>query len=411
MDTVTNNRPGIVLKKAEWDGSTPLQGAAFTLIDKEGDLIGTFTSDKAGLITEAFLRDNVNYTLTETSAPQGWYGLQAPLTLRLHDGTVTVSGVDESYYILYQEEGKTPTLTVKNRPYTFEAVKKDYDTKEPMAGVEFSLHKEKTVDGVTSIDLNPEAGYESLVTDGSGVIPGIDNTLPAGTYELWEETTPDGYQPISNNGRIRFRISQTGGITLVGTQGQPVPEGVTLSGPVEQADSSVSYTMTILNRRQTNIKLKKVDNNNRELKGSKFQLCKNTDTNAWQVVSGYDDIDLTSKATIELEKLTSGVYRLEETRIPDGYIITTKHHYFKINEDMTVTLCDENGDTVSGNTWGSATLSNNTAGYTISVKNTPGAALPNAGGPGTGLIYLLGTMLTIFAGAGLLMRKRRFGDL
>ena len=407
-DAVTNNRPGIVLKKAEWDGSTPLQGAAFTLIDEEGDLIGTFTSNEAGSITEAFLRDDVNYTLTETSAPQGWYGLQAPLTLKLHDGTVTVSGVDEDYYLLDREEGKTPTLTVKDRPYTFEAVKKDYDTKEPMAGVVFSLHKEKTVDGVTSIDLNPEVGYESLVTNNNGEIPGIDNTLPAGTYELWE-STPDGYQPISNNGRIRFRISQTGGFTLVGTQGQPVPDGVSISGPVEQDDGSVAYTMTILNRRQTNIKLKKVDNNNRDLKGSKFKLCKYTDT--WEAVSGYADIDLTSKASITIEKLTSGVYRLEETRIPDGYIITTKHHYFKINEDMTVTLCDENGDTVSGNTWGSATLSNNTAGYTISVKNTPGAALPNAGGPGTGLIYLLGTMLTIFAGAGLLMRKRRFGDL
>ena len=41
------------------------------------------------------------------------------------------------------------------------------------------------------------------------------------------------------------------------------------------------------------------------------------------------------------------------------------------------------------------------------VENESGAALPNTGGPGTGLIYLLGIMLTGLAGAGLAMRLRR----
>ncbi|MBQ9065601.1 MAG: LPXTG cell wall anchor domain-containing protein [Blautia sp.] len=41
------------------------------------------------------------------------------------------------------------------------------------------------------------------------------------------------------------------------------------------------------------------------------------------------------------------------------------------------------------------------------VGNEPGAALPNTGGPGTSLIYLLGTMLTGIAGAGTVMKRRR----
>ena len=32
---------------------------------------------------------------------------------------------------------------------------------------------------------------------------------------------------------------------------------------------------------------------------------------------------------------------------------------------------------------------------------------PSTGGPGTNLIYLIGTILTALAGAGLMMRKRR----
>jgi LPXTG-motif cell wall-anchored protein len=41
--------------------------------------------------------------------------------------------------------------------------------------------------------------------------------------------------------------------------------------------------------------------------------------------------------------------------------------------------------------------------------NYPGVELPNTGGPGTGLLYLLGFMLTGLAAAGLVMRKQRSG--
>ncbi len=40
-------------------------------------------------------------------------------------------------------------------------------------------------------------------------------------------------------------------------------------------------------------------------------------------------------------------------------------------------------------------------------RNDAGVELPSTGGPGTSLIYLLGILLTGFAGAGLMMRKRR----
>ena len=50
VDEVTNSRPGIIIKKTEWDGETALQGAVFTMKDEDNNLIGTYTSDENGLI-------------------------------------------------------------------------------------------------------------------------------------------------------------------------------------------------------------------------------------------------------------------------------------------------------------------------------------------------------------------------
>ena len=238
VDTVTNNRPGIELKKQDGSGR-PLAGVEFDLKDENGSRIGTFVSDASGLITVAFLRDDVDYTLTETKTPQGYHGLQGPLTLRLHNGTVAVSGAEPEDYELTQGQGRTPSLTVRNHPYTFRAVKTDGDSHEPLEGVTFALHRQIKVDGVTSVDLNPMPGFEELTTNADGIIPKLDNTLPAGTYELREKETAEEYQKLEEY--ILFTISPTGSVSL-GTHS----EAVTLEEKKE-TDGSVGYTMTVCN--------------------------------------------------------------------------------------------------------------------------------------------------------------------
>ena len=86
VDTVTNSRQGIVLKKTQWDGSSPLAGAKFELKDDGGAVIGTFTSGEDGMITTAFLREKAEYTLTETQTPQGWHGMDGPMTITYRAG-------------------------------------------------------------------------------------------------------------------------------------------------------------------------------------------------------------------------------------------------------------------------------------------------------------------------------------
>jgi LPXTG-motif cell wall-anchored protein len=259
------------------------------------------------------------------------------------------------------------------------------------------------VDGVITIDLNPMPGYESLSTDSDGLIPKIDNTLPAGTYELREKSRLKGYDMIS--GYIRFTVSDTGAITLVGTDQQPIPEEASLTGPTEQPDGSLSYEMTIVNHRFADITLNKVDNNQVPLNGATFKLCKYE--TSWEVVEGYENIDMTESATARLADLPIGWYRLTETSAPAGYIIRDNQVYFKIAFDergnVTVTLTDETGTGPGTNPDASV------SGTAITVRNTPGAPLPNTGGSGTLPYTFGGIMLIILAALMYSFKMRRTG--
>lgn len=238
VDTVGNNRPGILLKKTDWKGNA-LAGAVFTLKDSTGSTVGTFTSDANGIITTAFLsNDGAEYTLTETKAPQSYEGLPASLTISQKNGTITVAGADSTYYVLQQGPGIETELTIKNKLYTFTIKKADADTNEPLEGVKFSLYKQRTVDGVTNYE--PLSGYDALITNSDGIVPEIDNTLPAGSYQLREITPKNGYQPLSSY--VFFTISETGVIRLA-----EHPEA-TMTDAVDVERGTVAKVITIKNR-------------------------------------------------------------------------------------------------------------------------------------------------------------------
>ena len=251
-DTAFNSRSGLELRKTDWEGK-PLSGAAFELRDSTGTVIGTFTSDEDGLITTAFLsNDGAKYTLTETSAPQGYQGIQGPITLSQKAGVVTAA-CEEAYQdfcILKQEVGEAASLTLKNRPYTLKAVKVDGTHGEPLSGAVFALHRQVTVNGVTSFDLTPVAGYASLVSDAEGSIPLIDQTLPAGIYQLRELTPPAGYDTLTDY--IYFTITGSGEVIL----GEH-PEGTELKKTPAEDGSSLACVLTIRNYAGTVLSIEK----------------------------------------------------------------------------------------------------------------------------------------------------------
>ena len=168
---------------------------------------------------------------------------------------------------------------------------------------------------------------------------------------------------------------------------------------------TVSYQISIVNT-SVGITVRKTDESGNALAGSQFVLYKKNDTGSFVIVTGYGLgenglIDLTDTTEMTLAGMASGIYKLSETNAPPGYIILTKDIYFNV-ANGTVTLTDENGD---AKTYSDVSLLDNNT--TIAVKNNIGASLPSTGGPGIALLYLLGTILTAFAGAGLVVRKRR----
>ncbi|MBR6027834.1 MAG: hypothetical protein IKP40_02000 [Clostridia bacterium] len=251
---VSNIRAGIIIRKEDWSGN-PLSGAKFTLKMTDGN--GTvhsseFTSaETTGIITEAFLRSGVEYTLDETGTPAAYHGLQEPMTIQLENGALQIGYSDSDYYYTETDpDTELPVLVIKDRPYEFEVFKVDAkDQTIPVAGITFALHKERTDGTSTAFPLVPETGYEQLVTGSDGKVPKLDNTLKPGKYQLREIGTIDGYKALT--GYIEFTVSDKGAVTLLSA-----PNGVTLTED-DSGTGAVKYTITIPNEPLGNLVVEK----------------------------------------------------------------------------------------------------------------------------------------------------------
>ena len=259
VDYVTNTRPGVILKKTNWDGSEKLNETEFSLQDaayRENDattaslLHKSYISDADGYVTTAFLNKETEYILTETKAKPGYHGLEEPVTFRtnrvgwIDAGTIT--GMDNTQYTLTVDEDGNQVLTIKNKIYTFAVRKQDSVTEGYLAGAHFSLHRERTVGGVTIVDFTPMPGYEDLISNAEGIIPGLNQTLPAGIYELREKQAPPGYAKLPSG--IKFELSELGAIVLLQS-----PEGTHLEREDidEGGEKRVIYTLKIANSADT----------------------------------------------------------------------------------------------------------------------------------------------------------------
>ena len=174
--------PSVKFLKEDWSGR-PLQNAEFTL--KLGsDTVFNKTSDGDGLISTEFLSKDTDYVLEETKSPQGYYGLQKPLTVRLTgDGsggwtleiTPDTGDIKKFYKVgAFDPEKNCVTLTVKNRPYAFEAVKVDStDDSTKIKGAKFELQRPVTVQQTAWVPMVWD-GESEFVTGEDGSIPHVD---------------------------------------------------------------------------------------------------------------------------------------------------------------------------------------------------------------------------------------------
>ena len=277
VDTMTNKRQGFYLYKTDWGGN-PLSGAVFTLTANGQSAGGKekYTSDANGLITVAYMKDNITYTLKEVASPQGYVGLSTELEIIKHGSDVEVTnknaswtvtkrtenlsdGKDENGEIWWTlddqdlEEAQLSTepkdenirygqIIIKDKPYGLQIKKVDASSNDPLQGVTFDLYRQVIAsNGQLRRDYDPLEGYTNLVTGEDGIVPNINGTLAPGSYYLYESQPLTSHRPLEDNVML-FTVSQTGTIIL---DGSAISQGVT----VEESGSSIlTYTIIVPNK-------------------------------------------------------------------------------------------------------------------------------------------------------------------
>ena len=157
------NKPlsGIKIIKTDSETGKPLEGVEFSISKMNGEKIGSFQTDKEGMIYVSNLEDGY-YTVTETEGLEGYHWNQEPKTVEVKSGKQTI-------------------VEVENQPYSGLVIEKTNSrTGKPIEGVEFLVTK-----------FNGEQiGYYKTDEDGLIIIEGLEE----GTYLVKETESASGYQ-------------------------------------------------------------------------------------------------------------------------------------------------------------------------------------------------------------------------
>ena len=367
-------------------------------------------------MTTAYLNEGT-FTLNEIRTPSGYVALDEPITITVtttapgsYDLAV-ISGTTTYYIVLNGQEGfytTTPAtetamarITVKNRTVQeLKVVKLGFNgtTKIPLSGVHFALYDQvKDSEGNVRPAYTPKTGYEDIITKGDGILEELTMSVGTGTYYLREKAAPNGYKKLAED--LCFTIGRDGSVVIhnAGYANWLIKD--------TSVPGTVSYQINIENT-PLGITVRKTDEEGNAITGAKFVLYKkDDDTGSFNIVTNYglgEDglIDLSDKTEMTFSGMANGIYKLTETDPPPDYLILDRDIYFSVS-DGTVTLTKADGTT---ETYNGAELKDNNS--TIEVKNAAGKPLPETGGPGTSRIYLLGCILTMLAGAGIVMKRK-----
>ena len=99
---------------------------------------------------------------------------------------------------------------------------------------------------------------------------------------------------------------------------------------------------------------------------------------------------------VTFSKLPYGLYKIDETKQPTGYVKTEGPYFITIDEhgasELDITVAHEL-ISVDGNTF--------------TIQNEPGAVLPSTGGPGTAAYTAGGAAMMLLAIALMLLRRKK----
>lgn len=268
-------RVQIVKRDAESD--VLLSGAAYQ-ISQDGQVVATLTTDANGQATSGVLAKG-EYTITEISAPSGYYLDETAQTITIDGNSPALQSVS------FNNEIKRHIKLLKVS---------DSDPNSGLSGVVFGLYYNE----------NGQKGalYQRFsATDSDGVT--ILEEVPKGDYFIDEISGAEGHYPLAEP--IAITIDQ---------------------------DSPVQNYQVISNELVRGIQIVKVDADNNQvyLPGAVFKLT-NTD-------SGNSEILTTDQYGTIDQVLSQGNYTLTELQAPEGYFNSGYETSFTIDTSVNQTL-------------------------------------------------------------------------
>ena len=198
LKSVKKNRPTTVeVTKADITTGTELDGASMSVLDKDGNVIDSWTSVKDSPYVIKRLQVGKTYILREELAPYGY--------LRATDVEFTISDTAEVQKVKMEDEVPVARLLVNKKGEFLDSVSLldnakgmiehlfNYVTGN-LTDVTFNVYAAEAIraaDGVSADYYAADELVGSITTDGNGIAQ-MDN-LPLGRYYIVEKETSHGY--------------------------------------------------------------------------------------------------------------------------------------------------------------------------------------------------------------------------
>ncbi|KGH71523.1 membrane protein, partial [Oenococcus oeni IOEB_0608] len=277
-DVETNQQGSVTLKKTDSSTGNQLDGAVFSLYEKDGTLVKSGLTTENGELSYSGLNAG-DYYFVETSAPAGYH-----------------FDPNKQYAFTLDSDNISATVNVSNDENSVVLTKTDSNSSDnnPVQGATYSIY---TSDGTEVAS--------GLTTDANGQIEYQNKDLAAGDYYFVETDSPDGYQLSTKH--YDFTVSDNQQATV----------------QVNSSDQENSVTLT------------KTDGSaNGVVKGATYSIY----TSDGKLVKDNLTTDANGQIEYQSQDLTSGNYYFVETSAPDGYQLSSKHYDFTISKNLQSTV-------------------------------------------------------------------------